>query len=168
MAHTQILAANGISEVQPLENPLGNHNDRRHDPSPEPRQVDDVRLLSDRFHDSLGNGIRLRPKNSFGKVSGHWRIDKSRLDGDHWATHRRKTIAKTLQKDVEHAFGSAIDVVALPTPIPCHRSDHHERTLANTLKMVGEMCTQTDGAQGVVVNCFQRRRHILLARLLVR
>lgn len=98
----------------------------------------------------------------------HRSIDESRLDGQNCDVRAEQAGAQALQEDLDAALGRAIDIVRLPAPVPGHRRDYGNASLALGFKLVRKDREECDSRREIDMQRFQRLLYILLAEVLIR
>src|SRR5271154_3956714 len=71
-------------------------------------------------------------------MRGHWRGYEARFDGQHLHAIAVNAVAQSFQKDVERAFGSAVDIIALAATVAGYRGYDRQRAPVLGLEVVSQ------------------------------
>src|SRR5262249_27134118 len=129
-------SANLVLHLQPLENAFGNGPNDKHDPAPEPGNVDDIIALFDCTMDVAGDALGRGDQWQLGFPKHHARIDKAWLHRDDVNAAVIEAIAQALKKRREPALGRAVEVIALAPAVSGDRGKRAEKSLAALLKII--------------------------------
>ena len=154
-------------QVHFFEDGLRNATNDEHDEGPKSRHVDDIASFLNGAENSVGDNIRSSKERALGQVSGHGRGDESRTNGENLNSAAIDAITDTIEKNIESALRSAVDVITLTSPVPGDGRDNSESTGALRFKIVGKDGNEGDSGEEVGADHCFRSRVVRLGHLLI-
>ena len=150
--------------MKPLEEPLRQTSDHHHHRSPKPWNVDHVPAVLNRAVNTAPYPASTGKKRTLLECCRHRGVDKAGLDCHHCHPAGMQPITQSLEKSLDAAFGSSIDVVALSSAVSGYRRYDRNAAAMLRLKVIGENRQQCDSRREVDVEGIDSIGDLLFSR----